>query len=362
MNSNHNSGYKILVVDDDKVNISIFREILEDRYILQSVRSGSDALGLLPQFRPDLILLDVMMPGLTGYQVCEKIRANPHYRFVKIILVSGRANLEDRLEGYKAGADDYLTKPFNEDELIAKVEVFLRLHYAEKYEQINRQVLDQFSSDSSRPLARILSATDMLASCAPLTEDQLECVHIINKEGEKLLRTVEQSRQYCELKKGVKLLKSSEPLKLNLDSLRSNFYAELQDRSLQIEIEINKELEIEGDWTRLTTAFKYLLASAIELSADGAMIIVHTTTTEGAFGLTIQAAGNLLSTFETGRLFDVFSSPAAATKITLKRAIAQAIIELHGGQVCAENREGTGVAFRISLPQDMVNNLNVPRK
>ena len=269
MANNENSGYKILVVDDDKVNISIFREILEDDYFLQAARSGEDALMLIPRYKPDLILLDVMMPGLDGYQVCKKIRANPHFRYVKIILVSGRANLEDRLEGYKAGADDYLTKPFNEDELLAKVEVFLRLHYAEKNEQVNRRVLDHFSSDSSAPLARILSATDILASCAPLTEDQIECVHIINSEGEALLQMIEDSRQYCELKKGVKLFKSNEPLKLNLASLCSQLADQMQYKNVEMSVVIEEELEIEGDWSRLTTAFHHLLTSAISLSNTG---------------------------------------------------------------------------------------------
>lgn len=351
MSNNENTGYKILIVDDDKVYISIFREILEDVYTLQAARSGEDALLLLPRFRPDLILLDVMMPGLDGYQVCRKIRANPLYRYVKIILVSGRANLDDRLEGYKAGADDYLTKPFNEDELLAKVEVFLRLHYAEKYELVHRKMLDQFSSDSSAPLARILSAADILANSAPLSDDQQECVRIINIEGEALLQMIDESRQFCELKKGVKLVLSREPLKLNIDSLRSKLQGELQEKNVQMIVEIGETLEPEGDWPLLSTAFHILLSSAISLAKNGHQIVITTSHPEDELEIAIDIAGLQLSRVEIAQLFDAMAASYSGSRESLKRASAQAIFELHGGRVSAENRNETNFVICIRLPR-----------
>ncbi len=118
---------RILVVDDNPTNIKIAKAVLGEDYDLALAVTGEEALEIAPAFRPDVILLDIMLPGIDGYEVCRKIRGNPALRHTKIIMVSAKAMISGRLQGYEAGADDYITKPYEEDELLAKVRVFLRL-------------------------------------------------------------------------------------------------------------------------------------------------------------------------------------------------------------------------------------------
>jgi CheY-like chemotaxis protein len=115
------SDYKILIVDDDPMNIDILMDDLEDLYVLQSAESGEEALQIIPEFYPDLILLDIMMSGIDGYEVCRRIRADNHYNAIKIILISGRAMEDERQKGFAVGADDYVTKPFEVEELVGKI-------------------------------------------------------------------------------------------------------------------------------------------------------------------------------------------------------------------------------------------------
>lgn len=117
------SDYKILIVDDDPMNIDILMDDLEDLYTLRSAESGEEALQIIPEFRPDLILLDIMMSGIDGYEVCRRIRADKQYNAIKIILISGRAMENERQKGYAVGADDYVTKPFEVEELVEKIRV-----------------------------------------------------------------------------------------------------------------------------------------------------------------------------------------------------------------------------------------------
>ncbi|MGH9361080.1 MAG: response regulator, partial [Thermoanaerobaculia bacterium] len=126
---------RILVVDDDPINVCILEEILAEQYELATAGNGEEALEKAPAFKPDLVLLDIMMPGIDGYEVCRRLKSNPRLRDAKVILVSAKAMLSERLEGYESGADDYLTKPFDDAELMAKVRVFLRLKSIEEIDR-----------------------------------------------------------------------------------------------------------------------------------------------------------------------------------------------------------------------------------
>jgi DNA-binding response OmpR family regulator len=130
---------KILAVDDDPNNITIVEELLEDNYDLKTAASGQEALDIARDFRPDIVLLDIMMPGMSGYEVCRRLRERYTPEQTKIIMVSARAMVSELNEGYDAGADDYITKPFEGDEFLEKV----RLHLLPKntQEQIRRKMI-----------------------------------------------------------------------------------------------------------------------------------------------------------------------------------------------------------------------------
>lgn len=132
--------YKILAIDDDLANLNIITEILSDDYEIKTAESGESALAIIQDFVPDLILLDIMMPGIDGYEVCRKLRSDTKLSNTKILFLSAKELLEDRLYGYDVGGDDYITKPFDEEELIAKIKVFLRLKYEEEIKSLNKIV------------------------------------------------------------------------------------------------------------------------------------------------------------------------------------------------------------------------------
>ncbi len=112
---------KILAVDDNSINLAVIEELLGSQYNLMTVSTGVDALKVAHEFRPDLIILDIMIPGMDGYEVCRQIRKSSSLRHTKIIMVSAKAMTSERLKGYQVGTDDYLSKPFDEEELLAKV-------------------------------------------------------------------------------------------------------------------------------------------------------------------------------------------------------------------------------------------------
>ena len=119
----------ILIVDDEPINLKVFEYYLsEDNYSVTSAKDGFEALEYIESKEKfDLVLLDVMMPDMTGYQVCKKIREKYLENELPVILVTAKNQLEDLLEGFESGANDYLKKPFSQEELLARVKVHLRV-------------------------------------------------------------------------------------------------------------------------------------------------------------------------------------------------------------------------------------------
>ena len=116
---------RILSVDDNPYNNEIIQEILSDDYEVKTAASGEEALQIVQEFKPDLILLDIMMPGISGYETCRIIKSDSSLKDTIIIMVSAKEQIDDKVEGYEAGAHDYITKPFSEEDLINSVEFFL---------------------------------------------------------------------------------------------------------------------------------------------------------------------------------------------------------------------------------------------
>ncbi len=131
---------RILAVDDHLDNLLILEELLGTDYTVRCVSSGEEALRVAPEFQPNLILLDVMMPGLNGNETCELLRRIPGVNAARIIMVSARGELRDRLTAYAAGAVDYITKPFHDQEVFAKVRTWMRMIHSERVEEILDEV------------------------------------------------------------------------------------------------------------------------------------------------------------------------------------------------------------------------------
>ena len=116
----------VLAVDDNDVNLNILTLLLEDEFNVVTARDGAETLVQADAHEPALILLDVNLPDIDGFEVCRRLRQNPRHENRKIVFVSAKALSSERQAGFDAGGDDYVTKPFNHDELLAKVRSYVQ--------------------------------------------------------------------------------------------------------------------------------------------------------------------------------------------------------------------------------------------
>lgn len=128
----------ILSIDDDKISQKFIARALKDHYTLSAAYSGEEGLAQVDACAPNLILLDVEMPGLNGYEVCDRLRQNEKTRAIPVVFLSGGSSLREKMLGFEAGADDYIVKPFVPEVLLAKLSVLLR--HRSRHTQLQQKV------------------------------------------------------------------------------------------------------------------------------------------------------------------------------------------------------------------------------
>jgi len=144
---------KILVVDDTRANVNVLSDTLGGQgYEIFVALSGEMALKIIKKANPDLILLDVMMPGIDGYEVCKKIKSDDETKDIPIIFLTAKTDKEDIVMGFKFGAIDYVTKPFQHEELLARVETQVQLRKAQR----EKEILSQKIAESEKTYRTII--------------------------------------------------------------------------------------------------------------------------------------------------------------------------------------------------------------
>lgn len=169
----------ILVVDDTPDNIALLSTLLKDRYKVRAANNGERALAIAAgQPRPDLILLDIMMPGMDGYEVCERLKIDPHTADIPVIFLTAKVQVEDEEFGLRLGAVDYITKPISPPIVLARVETHLTLKRARQFLQDRNAYLEAEVWRRSREVMAIQEVTIMAMASLAETRDNATGNHI----------------------------------------------------------------------------------------------------------------------------------------------------------------------------------------
>lgn len=348
------SRHRILAVDDNPRNLAILEKALAGEFQLVTTASGDEALEIAPRFRPDLILLDIMMPGIDGYETCRRLREIRTLATCKIIMVSARASTADRLEGYAAGANDYMTKPFDPEELLAKLRVYLRLKSVEEVDRLKSDLLGLLSHETRTPLTTILSPVSLLLEDPGLNKEQRRFVEMIRGGALRLLSLVEKVGYLSQLKSG---MASIQPGRLEVGALAGRAVAAVRARipraDVTVQVQTEPQVHIEGDPQHLESALDAVLDNALRLSPPGGVVTVRTEQAGPWISLAISDQGPGIAPEFLDKLFDEFAVENIRHHSHghgLGLATARLIVELHGGSMTVECNPAEGTTFRIDLP------------
>jgi two-component system, sensor histidine kinase and response regulator len=345
----------VLAVDDNQRNLTILRHILAKEFRFSTATSGEEAIRSASELRPDLILLDIMMPGLDGYEVCRRLKADPNLQHTPVIMVSAKAMLEERLQGYEAGAADYLTKPFEEDELLAKVRVHLRLKSMEEVDRLKSDFLKLLSHETRTPLNGVVGPAQVLAAADAMDlAERQEWAQLILVSAARLQDLLEKVLTLAEIKSGD--ARSQRQLVSFADLVREAVgaaAARAEEGGVSIEPRLESGPLVRVDVEHLRFVVAAMLDNAIRFSPPGKAVVVETAAEGNRCVLRVTDRGEGISADFLPRVFDEFTCRDVKHHTRgagLSLAIGRSVVAAHGGTIGVESRPGEITTFTLALP------------
>lgn len=347
-----NKTTRLLLVDDDERNLRILELILEDEFHISMAGSGEQALESVRVLKPDIILLDIMMPGISGIEVCKEIKSSAEYKDIKVILLSGKAMTEDRVAGYEVGADDYLAKPFNDEELIAKVRVYAKLKSSEQVNQLKTNFLSLITHETSTPLNTIIGYASLLEG-EEHDEEKREFIQDIKSSALHLHKKIGKILQLSTLMCAEPVEKHdvhlAELIMLSMDDLDVELDAESR-----IDIDIQDECVVCCDQLLLQQVISMLLDNSIRHTPENSRTRCSCgNDSEGYLEISVTDQGNGIDVAALAHLFEPFEVPDILSHregLSISLTLCQRIINLHGGYINAVNLVEGGFRATISIP------------
>jgi len=345
---------RILIVDDNQQNTSIVRKILRNRYDLVDAETGEEALHIADSYRPDIVLLDIMLPGIDGYEVCRRMKDKNRLPDTKVIMVTAKAMIGEKLNGYEAGADDYITKPFDGEELLAKVEVYLRLKTVEEHEALKSNLLTLLGHETRTPMTYVMAAAQNLADIDGMDKQAAEFADIINGGVTRIADILTKALRYGELT-SQSAIESAAPcdVELIVDAAMAAFTDKAHASGLTVSRGRGAKRAVMADSAMLAEALGIILDNAAQFSARGEAVRVQTDENEGEVHLSISNKGTGIPEDLLPILFQGLQTTDVdhhSNGHRLNLAIAKAIVENHGGRLTASSTPDQETTFTIALP------------
>ncbi len=369
-------GEVILIADDNYDNIDLLKNILErGGYEIAFALNGEQVLEMIPKLIPKLILLDIMMPGIDGFETCRQLRENELTRKTPIIFISAKNKPEDIVKGFEIGGTDYITKPFNVHEVLARVRTHLQMQnlmeqkekseekataYAQELEIRNQELRDFIniaSHDLHEPLRKIIFFGDKLdESAGNLGEKGKAFLEKIKNSAfrmQKFLDDILELSLVTTQKNPFISIDLKEIIKQVLDDLELSIY---ETKGI---VEFKDLPVIEGDKFQIHQLFQNLLSNCLKFHREGVPPFVKITGSQGNNGMwnfSVEDNGVGFDQKFASRIFKPFERLHGINEFQgtgMGLAICQKIAIRHGGQITVKSQIDKGSTFTVELPQKM---------
>jgi two-component system, sensor histidine kinase and response regulator len=377
-------GPVVLLVDDEPANRDLIRAYLGSSYRLREAADGAAAVEIVRHEAVDLVLMDVMMPQMNGYDACRAIkRMAGDKQYLPVILLTALAEQDNRIAGLEAGADDFLSKPVDRDELRLRMRTFVRLH--EQDRRIRRQLLElerrdqlirhQFDElqaldvlkddlvsllvhDLRNPLGGLVGILDSLERHVSDPELRAD-MRLALEAGGRLRETLDDMLQVRMLESGAvrihrEVVEADVVVREAIASVRGAARARQVDIAPVVDL---ADLRVPADRKLVRRAIENLLSNALKYSPIGGQVVAAVHGASGGVEIEVADRGVGVPDNLKAQLFQKFGSVEAA-RGELRRGIGlglylvRMVALAHGGHAVVRDREGGGTAFGLFLPHE----------
>jgi signal transduction histidine kinase len=371
-------GARILVADDNADMRGYLTRLLSPHWTVESVSDGGQALAAARSQRPDLVLSDVMMPGLDGLGLVRALRGDERTAAIPILLLSARAGEEATIEGLETGADDYLVKPFTARELVARVGAQLRvsqlrrdalgverahaaqtellLAAANRATRSREEVLAVVSHDLRSPLATISTAAEVIEralGAGDLGSRVQRSLGAIRRSVDRMDRLVRDLLDLASVDSGSLALELAPRAAEEIArEVRSTFDAPARDKGVALAVDVAPGLPpVSCDKDRIAQALGNLVANAIKFTPAGGAVHIRVALDDGGIRFLVEDTGQGIDPAAQAHLFDRYWHTAQPRREGhgLGLSIAKGIVEGHGGRIQVTSAPGQGSTFSIWL-------------
>lgn len=356
----------ILIVDDIEANIQLLATMLsESGFDIGVAYSGSEALDSVSAYKPDLILLDIMMPEMDGFEVAKILKNNDLTKDIPIIYLTAKADISDITKGFELGANDYVTKPFQSQELLARVNTHLKLKFLmEELVQINNirnKFFSIISHDLKNPFSGILGLAEMLSVDADKLslEEVKNTGQVMYKSAKVLYELLENLLEWSRSQLGtIEFIQY--PLDLNdyIDKAISIYQLKADQKQISLRSFISTEAKVFADNYMLNTILRNLIGNAIKFTPNGGIILIGATACEDSslIKLFVRDSGIGIPKENHDKIFRIDTKYVRTgtnneVGTGLGLILTKELVERHGGQIWFESEEGQGTTFYFTLPK-----------
>ncbi len=360
----------VLIVDDTMENLQVLAEMLRSRnYKVAVAKDGMKALNFVSKRKPDLILLDIMMPEMDGFEVCEKLKADPETKEIPVIFISALAETSDKLKGFETGGVDYITKPFRQEEVFARVKTHLDLKFSrEALKKVNEslavanatkdKLFSIISHDLRNPVFATASMLDILAD-DPQAFKEDEKPAILNdlrnsmKEVHSLLENL-LSWSRAQRDKMV-----YEPSDNDIQDIVSSNISLLsgiaKDKQIRLHSDITSPIKAFCDYNTINTVIRNLISNALKFTPEAGEVRISAASKENMVEISITDSGvgipkeNIEKLFHLGEQLTTYGTRNEKGS-GLGLLLCKEFVVKNGGTIQVDSEEGKGSCFRFTLP------------
>ena len=352
----------ILVVDDDPINLEVVSAVLRRQCDVAEAESGGQCLEMIGARRFDLVLLDLMMPNISGFDVLAILQEMQAERPTPpIIVLSAKDQITAITRAFRLGAVDYVTKPFHRDELLARIRAHIQLSRAKQaVENANRaksEFLGTVSHELRTPMNIILGLSQLLQNNASETKRQLYLAHI-RKAGDGLVTIIDDILEISRLSAGqIELIQKTFSLEDFIRDTADILCFTAEKRRIDLEIEQTVELsgDVVGDPYRLRQVLVNLLGNAIKFTERGTVKLHVSRQASGRFVFTVSDTGIGIPEEKQEMIFQAFTQVDSSDSrgyggVGLGLSICQRLVQEMGGTIRLQSEPGRGSVFSFTVP------------